>query len=124
MQQLSIVLAFIFGVIFTAALLALAVLIPDPTPRQFEIFRIVIAVSVAGIAAMVPGLLNLRFKQGAMLSIQAGGALAVFIVVYFYSPARWVNTSPNIHQSTSGPGSPAISNIKGNVTTVNGNNNP
>jgi hypothetical protein len=114
MPKLQIVLAFTFGVAFTAILLVLAVLIPHPTKEQFEIFRIVIAVSVAGIAATVPGLLQLKLNQGAVFSLRAGGALAVFVVVYFYSPAHWVS-SPQPVAVTFGQCSPIVSDADGNV---------
>jgi hypothetical protein len=121
MPKLEVVLAFTFGVIFVAVLLVIALFVPDPTPQQFEIFRIVIAIAVAGIAAAVPGLLRLTISQGSKLALQAGGALAVFVVVYFYSPARWAAEEAgavSTTQQTSGPGSPAISDVNGNVTTI------
>jgi hypothetical protein len=120
MPKLEIVLAFVFGIIFTAALLIIAVLIPNPSPQQFEIFRIIIAVAVAGIAAMIPGLLRVNIGASKTLAIQAGGALAVFVIVYFYSPARWVNGEPaTVNQITHGDASPAIANVNGPVETNN-----
>jgi hypothetical protein len=92
MPKPELILAFVFGTVFTAALLGLVAFIPHPTPEQFEVFRIVIAVSVAGVAAVIPGLLKLRLSQGSKLVVQAGGALAVFFIVYFYSPARWTTS--------------------------------
>src|SRR5947209_7642695 len=89
-HKLALILAFVFGVAFLAALLVLAVAIPNPTQTQFEILRIVIALAAGGVAAVIPGLLDLQLKQGAGFALRAGGALAVFVVVYFYSPARWV----------------------------------
>jgi uncharacterized membrane protein YbhN (UPF0104 family) len=109
----ALVLAFVFGVVFLAALLAIAVAIPNPTPSQFETFRIIIALAAGGVAAVIPGLLDLRIKQGTRLAIRASGALAVFVAVYFYSPARWIaDTTPavgeKIDQRTVGDCSPAI----------------
>jgi hypothetical protein len=64
------------------------------------------------VAAVIPGMLNLRLGLGSQLALRAGGALAVFIVVYFYSPARWVaETTPTdgaINLHTEGDCSPAI----------------
>lgn len=84
-------LAFSAGAVFVAALLALAVLIPNPTPTQFETFRIVIALAAGCLAAVIPGFLNLQLSAGKRFALQAGGALAVFAVIYFFSPARWVS---------------------------------
>jgi hypothetical protein len=109
-HRLALILAFVFGIVFLTALLALAVVIPNPTGPQFEMFRIIIALAAGGVAAVIPGMLNLRLGLGSQLALRAGGALAVFIIVYFYSPARWVaEATPAggaIH--TEGDCSPAI----------------
>ncbi|MGY6278133.1 hypothetical protein [Methylomonas sp. MgM2] len=97
-SRLTLILSFVFGVTFVSILLVLAVYIPRPTQTQFEIFRIVIAIAVAGIAAVVPGFLQLDLTRNKELAVRAGGALAVFVIVYFYSPAHWVATpeKPNV----------------------------
>jgi len=109
-RRMSLILAFTFGVIFVAALLVFALFVPNPTIQQFEIVRIVLALAAGGVAAIIPGFLNLQVGAGANLTLRAGGALAVFAIVYFYSPAHWAPPSPstNITQSTTGAGSPAI----------------
>jgi len=53
------VLAFIFGVIFVLALLILTVAVPNPTPSQEQTFRIVMSLAVAGVASLIPGMLNI-----------------------------------------------------------------
>ena len=85
-KRLQQLLAFLFGIIFVIALLALALFVPDPTPFQYIVFRVVLALAAAGVAAMIPGFLQVEI--GAWL--RAGGALAVFVVVYFYNPAALV----------------------------------
>src|SRR5690242_14091308 len=121
-HKLALVLAFVFGVAFLAALLVLAVAIPNPTQTQFETFRIIIALAAGGVAAVIPGLLDLQLKQGAGFALRAGGALAVFVVVYFYSPAHWVTdkapapSAAITEQHTEGTGSPATA---GTGNTVN-----
>jgi hypothetical protein len=108
-RQTNVILAFIFGVIFVTALLLFVLFVPNPTPPQFEVIRIVLALAAGGVAAMIPGLLKLQLGGGANLTIRAGGALAVFAIVYFYSPAHWASSpAANITQSTTGPTSPAI----------------
>lgn len=77
------VLAFSFGIVFVVALMALAILFPTPTPFQYTVFRIVLALATAGVAAMIPGFVH--FVVAGWL--RAGGALAVFAIVYFYNPA-------------------------------------
>jgi len=105
---ISVILAFIFGVVFVAALLGFVLAVPHPTVEQFEVIRIILALAAGGVAAMIPGLLKLQLGVGANLTLRAGGALAVFAIVYFYSPAYWAPSSTtNITQSTTGPNSPA-----------------
>jgi hypothetical protein len=76
--------AFAFGIVFVIVLLVLAVLHPNPTPFQYTVFRIVLALAAGGVAAMIPGFLTLTVST----LLRAGGALAVFAIVYFYSPAE------------------------------------
>ncbi len=76
-------LAFIFGVVFVVALLFVALFVPNPTPFQYTVFRIVLALAAAGVAAMIPGFLQVTVSTW----IRAGGALAIFVIVYFYAPA-------------------------------------
>jgi len=79
-------LAYIFGVVFTIVLLAIAFATPNPTAFQYTVFRIVLALAAAGMAAMIPGFLQATISTW----LQAGGALAIFVIVYFYSPAALV----------------------------------
>ncbi|WYD80496.1 MAG: DUF1566 domain-containing protein [Candidatus Electrothrix gigas] len=80
-------LAFIFGLCFVAALLVLAIWFPNPTAFQYTVFRITLALAAAGIAGVIPGMIRLKMQPGAMLMIHAGGALAVFVIVYLLAPA-------------------------------------
>jgi hypothetical protein len=82
----SRVAVFAFGVAFIITLLVLAAKYPNPTSFQYTVFRIVLALAAAGIGAFLPGFLDVQVST----SIRAGGALAVFIVVYFFSPAQLV----------------------------------
>ena len=63
-------------------LIVLAIKFPNPTPFQYTVFRIVLALAAGGVAAMMPGFLTITVSNW----IRASGALAVFVVVYFYSP--------------------------------------
>ena len=85
---LQIIIAFIFGVIFITAMLLLAIKFPHPTPFQYRVFRITLSLAAAGVAAMIPGFINLEINPNVGLLIRAGGAIAVFVLVYFYNPAQ------------------------------------
>ena len=65
-------LAYIFGFIFVTALLILAVAFPAPTPFQYTVFKTILALAVAGVAAVIPGVINF----GGPI-VRAGGAIAI-----------------------------------------------
>lgn len=88
-KQLPTFLAFGFGVVFVSVLLLIAIMFPNPTVAQYTVFRITLALASAGVAAVVPGFLQVRVSK----SVRAGGALAVFVIVYFFSPASLVLSS-------------------------------
>ncbi len=77
------IIAFTFGIIFLSLVVAIALAIPNPTKFQYVIFKSLLSLSAAGIAAMIPGFLQVTVSN----AVRAGGALAVFVVVYFYNPA-------------------------------------
>lgn len=79
-QQIT---AFIFGILFIITLISLAILLPEPTSFQYTVFRVVLSLAAAGCTAMIPGFIQVDISN----SIRAGGALAIFITVYFYNPA-------------------------------------
>jgi TIR domain len=87
-QQIA---AFAFGIVFVVALLTLAILFPAPTPFQYMVFKVVLSLAAAGMAAMIPGFLTVTISG----MLQAGGALAVFAVVYFFNPASLVVPPPD-----------------------------
>lgn len=117
-RRLGIWLAFGFGCVFVAVILALAFTGNALDDRRFEILRIVLALAGGGIGGVIPGFLDLNMKAGTKWALRAGGGLAVFIVLYFWSPAHWVAApSGSVNQHTSGANSPAIN---GNGNTFNG----
>lgn len=76
------ILAFTFGVVFIVVILAIAIWIPEPTGFSYTIFRIVIALAAAGVGAVIPGFLTVSFRN----VLRAGGAVALFVIVYFFAP--------------------------------------
>jgi hypothetical protein len=83
-MEASLIAVFAFGVVFIVTLLVLAIAFPEPTPFQYTVFRIVLALAAAGVAALIPGFMELNIAAW----LKAGGAMAVFAIVYFYSPAQ------------------------------------
>lgn len=86
-MEAPLIAVFAFGVVFIVALLVLAIAFPEPTPFQYTVFRIVLALAAAGVAALIPGFIELKIAAW----IRAGGAMAVFVIVYFYSPAQLIS---------------------------------
>jgi hypothetical protein len=68
----------------------LAIVFPKPYPFQYQVFRIVLALAAAGFVSMTPGFIEVRIST----FLRAGGALAVFAIVYFYNPASLVTGGP------------------------------
>jgi hypothetical protein len=75
-------LAFIFGVVFISVLLVIAIFIPNPSGFSYTVFRIVLALAAAGVGAVIPGFLNVEYRN----IVRAGGAIALFVIVYFFPP--------------------------------------
>ena len=86
MLELPIIAIFIFGVLFIATMLFIAIRYPHPSNFQYIVFRAVLAIALAGVAAVIPGLLEVRFAP----AISAGGAIGVFVITYLFSPAKLV----------------------------------
>lgn len=83
-KRTQLICAALFGVSFILILIILAIEFPHPTEFQYLVFRLVLALAAAGIAAMLPGSLDFHWNS----FIRAGGAMAVFAAVYFMNPAR------------------------------------
>ncbi len=81
---------FVFGTAFLIALTVLSLFFPEPKPFQYLVFRVILALAAAGFAAFIPGFIHVEIKP----AIRAGGALAVFVVIYFFSPATIVSKRP------------------------------
>ena len=83
-------IATVFGIAGVVLMLIIAFFFPNPTPFQYTIFRIVLALVGGGVGATIPGLL--RVESG---PVRATGAIAVFVIVYFFSPAQLVAHKPS-----------------------------
>lgn len=81
-------LAFVFGVGGLILAIILAIFFPNSRrPDLYKYFAILAALSGGGIASEIPGFLNLRYSPSGKFIIAAGGALAVFVIMYFFKPA-------------------------------------
>ncbi len=86
-MQNELIIAVSFGIVFVVTLLLLAIRFPHPTPFQNFVFRTVLSLAAAGVAATVPGFISVDIAVP-NFALSAGGAIAVFIVVYRVNPAK------------------------------------
>lgn len=95
---------------------------PIADPKLFFVLRVVVSFSAATLGATIPGFLDIRWS-GNGLAIRAGGALALFVLTFVYTPdlvADPGRPGTQINQSSSGPLSPPIANNKGTITIQGG----
>lgn len=77
------------GVFFVLLLLGLVFWRRNLTSAEYTFSRVVLALAAACIAVVITGFLQVNINE----FIQAGGALAVFVIVFFYSPAALQGTN-------------------------------
>ncbi len=68
-------------------ILVIAVLIPHPTSFQYIVFRTTLALAAACVASALPGFFEFK-RELPQAGIAAGGALAVFVLVYMFDPGK------------------------------------
>ena len=106
------------GLVASATVLWLASRDSELTRQQAEILRIILALTGGGIGAVIPGFLDLNLNPAGKFALRAGGGLAVFALLYFWSPARWqAMPAEGVTASTPGAVSPnTISDIPAGTT--------
>lgn len=87
-------LIFGFGVFLILVVLRIAFRLPRPTEFQGLVLRVMLALAAAAIAAGIPGFINVQIGPG----IRAGGALAVFLLVYAFNPPALLNSTIGTHR--------------------------
>jgi len=80
------IVGFVFGVTFIFLLLYVNINIPKPTPTQYQTFKIILSLAAAGVGGVLAGFIQVEGNFQKVL-IRAGGALALFIIVFFFEPA-------------------------------------
>ena len=79
---------FIFGIVFLEIMITLSIWIPEPSKTQFFTFKVAIALSAAGIGALIPGLLEINVPFLPPGVVKAGGAVSFFVLIWFTDPAK------------------------------------
>ncbi len=87
------------GVGLVLVMLVIAFLIPDPTSFQLLVFRVILALGAAGVGALIPGFIELKYRDW----IRAGGAAAFFALVYLINPPELIHDPPAADQDNHSP---------------------
>ena len=66
---------------------------PVPSPTEYLFIRIILALLAASLALALPRFLDFT-TAGLGIWISTAGALSLFVIVYFLSPARLVTATP------------------------------
>jgi len=77
------ILSFVLGASLILIILIVTIIRPCPSDAQFFMYKIILAIALAGVAAVIPGFLRIHYQN----TISAGGAIAVFVLVFLYEPA-------------------------------------
>ncbi|KFG69577.1 DUF4019 domain-containing protein [Microvirga sp. BSC39] len=80
--NINVLLSFVVGVAIVIFMLGFAIFNPDPTPFSQWVFITVLALAAAGVGAVIPGMLEVQLPY-----VKAGGALALFLIVFLMKPA-------------------------------------
>ncbi|MCW6512280.1 hypothetical protein [Lichenifustis flavocetrariae] len=78
----------VLGLFLMIVTLALAFMYKEPTLLQAQLIRSTFALGAGCLASQIPGLLNLSISAGQTGTITAAGALAVYVIVFFFTPAK------------------------------------
>jgi len=89
-------LSLVIAVVFLFLLFGAAFYEPNPTPYQTSLFTTILALVGAGFGATIPGFLHVS-AEGRGMAIRAGGALALFVLVYLVAPRTFFK--PSVHHS-------------------------
>ncbi|TXH34188.1 MAG: DUF4019 domain-containing protein [Rhodospirillaceae bacterium] len=81
--NINLLLAFAFGTAFLFIMLGFAVWLPNPSEWQIFTFKLILSLAAGGVGAMLPGSIEAEVPH----VVKAGGALALFVIVWFSSPA-------------------------------------
>lgn len=92
---------------------------PIADPRLFFLLRVVLSFSAATLGASIPGFLNVSWS-GSGLAVRAGGALALFVLTFIYTPDLVTDQGKIIHQESRGPLSPPIVGNTGSIEIHSG----
>jgi hypothetical protein len=81
--DIKTLIAFAFGAVFIISILVFTAVVKNPSPTEIWTYRIILALAAAGVAAVLPGFIDIKYKG----FVQAGGAIGVFVLILVAFPA-------------------------------------
>ena len=87
-------------------------------PRLFFVLRVVVSFATATLGATIPGFLEIGWS-GRGLAIRAGGALALFVLTFLYTPDLVTREGQGGHVTISAPGGVAAGKIENSPISIN-----
>lgn len=75
---------------------------PIADPKLFFVLRVVLSFSAATLGATIPGFLDIRWS-GSGFALRAGGALALFVLTFVYTPDVLANQGGKTETTISAP---------------------
>ena len=91
---------------------------PIADSRLFFVLRVILSLGAATLGATIPGFLDIRWS-GSGMALRAGGALALFVLTFLYTPDVLPGQKGNAGTVISAPGGVAAESITGSPITVN-----
>lgn len=75
------------GIVFIIIAIILAFTFGEPNDLQRHLILAMFALGGGGFGGEIAGFINVNMKLGTKLTIAAGGAAAIFVLLYFFVPA-------------------------------------
>lgn len=91
---------------------------PIADSKLFFVLRVVLSFSAATLGATIPGFLDIRWS-GSGLALRAGGALALFVLTFVYTPDVLADQGGKTQTTISAPGGVASQSITDSPITIN-----
>lgn len=82
------VLPLALGAVLLMTALTLAFIFGKPTKLQSHLIRGTFALGAGAVASQIPGWLEVTISVGTKSAIAAGGAIAVYVISFFFVPAK------------------------------------
>jgi hypothetical protein len=88
--DIKTLIAFAFGAVFVITILVFTAVVESPSPTAIWTYRVILALAAGGVAAILPGFIDVKYKT----VVQAGGAIGVFVLVLLLFPAPSIAPAP------------------------------